>query len=200
MSHLQPLPIESIPELAELLPHYKRGLGFVPNSIGIMARRPEIAKAFSALNAAVMAGSVPPGFKRLLGHVSSRAAGCRYCMAHTIHGAGHNGIDETKLAAVWDYPASPLFSEAERAALDFAVAAAAVPNAVDDAIFANLKKHWSEEQVVELLAAVAMYGFLNRWNDSLATEIEDAPRRSGEKFLKRHGWSAGKHAGGNDRR
>ncbi|MDE2227757.1 MAG: carboxymuconolactone decarboxylase family protein [Alphaproteobacteria bacterium] len=194
MSRLKPLPLESIPELAELLPHFRRGLGFVPNSVAIMARRPKLAKAFAALNGAVMEGSVPPGFKRLLGHVSSRAAGCRYCMAHTIHGAGHNGIDEAKLAAVWDYATSPLFSDAERAALDFAVAAAAVPNAVDDAIFANLKQHWSEEQIVEMLAAVAMYGFLNRWNDTLATELEDAPLKSGDALLRRHGWSAGKHA------
>lgn len=194
MSRLSPLPIESVPELAELLPHYQRGLGFVPNSVRIMARRPKIAKAFSALNAAVMDGSVPAGFKRLLGHVSSRVTGCRYCMAHTIHGAGHGGIDEARLAAVWDYSTSPLFSAAERAALDFAVAAAAVPNAVDDALFARLKQHWNDEQIVELLATVAMYGFLNRWNDSLATELEDAPLETGEKLLRRHGWSAGKHA------
>ncbi len=193
MSRMKPVTLESIPELADLLPHYQRGLGFVPNSVRIMARRPKLAKAFSALNAAVMEGSVTPGFKRLLGYVSSRVTGCRYCMAHTIHGAGHNGIDEAKLAAVWDYPTSPLFSEAERAALDFAVAAAAVPNAVDDAIFARLKEHWSEEQIVEILATVAMYGFLNRWNDSLATELEEAPLETGEKLLRHRGWSAGKH-------
>jgi uncharacterized peroxidase-related enzyme len=194
MSRLTPLPIESTPALAELSPHFQRGLGFVPNSVRIMARRPKLAKAFAALNGAVMEGSVPAGFKRLLGHVSSRATGCRYCMAHTIHGAGHNGIDEARLAAVWDYATSPLFSDAERAALDFAVAAAAVPNAVDDAIFATLKQHWSDEQIVEILATVAMYGFLNRWNDSLATELEDAPLETGEKLLRRRGWSAGKHA------
>jgi len=193
MSRMTPLTLESIPELADLLPHYRRGLGFVPNSVGIMARRPKLAKAFSALNAAVMEGSVTPGFKRLLGYVSSRVTGCRYCMAHTIHGAGHNGIDAAKLAAVWDYPTSPLFSEAERAALDFAVAAAAVPNAVDDTIFAKLKEHWSEEQIVEILATVAMYGFLNRWNDSLATELEEAPLETDEKLLRQRGWSVGKH-------
>jgi uncharacterized peroxidase-related enzyme len=196
MSRLKPLPIESIPELSELVPHFRRSLGFVPNSIGIMARRPKVAKAFAALNAAIMEGSVAPGFKRLLGHVSSRVTGCRYCMAHTIHGAGHNGIAAAKLEAVWDYAVSPLFSDAERAALDFAVAAASVPNAIDDAIFANLKQHWSEEQIVEILATVAMYGFLNRWNDSLATELEDAPRATGDKLLQPRGWSAGKHARG----
>lgn len=193
MSRLTPLPIESMPELAELLPHFQRGLGFVPNSVRIMARRPNLAKAFAALNRAVMEGSVPAGFKRLLGHVSSRVTGCRYCMAHTIHGAGHNGVDEAKLAAVWDYATSPLFSDAERAALDFAIAAA-VPNAVDNVIFERLKQHWTNEQIVEILGTVAMYGFLNRWNDSLATELEDAPLASGEKLLAGGGWSAGKHA------
>jgi alkylhydroperoxidase family enzyme len=116
-------------------------------------------------------------------------------MAHTAGGALHFGVDEQKVAAIWDYQTSPLFSAAERAALDLAVAGAAVPNAATDAMFAELRKYWSEAQIVEIVGVIAMFGFLNRWNDTLATPLEDEPIEVGEKYLASHGWSVGKHTG-----
>lgn len=197
MSHMQPLPPDHNPELAEDFAIFERILGFVPNSLLTMQRRPEIVKGFGTLTKAVMdpEGAVDPGFKRILAHFASRAAGCQYCEAHSLIAAGIHGIHEEKLAAVWEYRTSPLYTDAERAALDFALAAGSVPNAVDAEIFARLREHWSEEQIVEILAAVCLYGFLNRWNDSMATDLEDAPRELGERILRRGGWTGGKHLG-----
>jgi uncharacterized peroxidase-related enzyme len=138
-------------------------------------------------------GKVDRGLKRLIAHVASRAAGCQYCMAHTAGGALHFGVEDQKLAAIWDYQNSPLFSPGERAALDLAVAGASVPNAATDDMFAALRKHWTEEQIVEIVGVIAMFGFLNRWNDTLATPLEDEPIEVGEKYLASHGWSVGKH-------
>ena len=123
-------------------------------------------------------GKVDRGLKRLIAHVASRTAGCQYCMAHTAGGALHFGIDDRKLAAV-DYQVSPLYSAAERAALDLAVAAGAVPNAATDQMFLELRKHWTEEQIVEIVGVIAVFGF-NRWNDTLATPLEDEPIAVGE--------------------
>lgn len=75
------------------------------------------------------------------------------------------------------------------------MAAGSVPNGVDPELMDRLKLHWSEEQIVEILAAVCLYGFLNRWNDSMATELESDPRELGERVLSRGGWSPGKHSG-----
>ena len=61
-------------------------------------------------------------------------------------------------------------------------------------MFALLKKHWTEEQIVEIVGVIAVFGFLNRWNDTMATPLEDEPIEVGEKFLAPRGWSAGKHA------
>jgi uncharacterized peroxidase-related enzyme len=192
---LAPLPAENAPELKDQFATMKRNLGFVPNSILIMQRKPKLAKAFAQLTAAVWdpESEVDRGLKRLIAHVSSRAAGCMYCMAHTAGGALHFGIEEQKLAAVWDYQTSPLFSAAERAALDLAVAASCVPNAATDEMFTELRKHWTEEQIVEIVGVIAVFGFLNRWNDTLATPLEDEPIGIGEKFLAPHGWTTGKH-------
>jgi alkylhydroperoxidase family enzyme len=127
--------------------------------------------------------------------MASRAAGCRYCMAHTAGGALHMGVEERKLADIWDYQTSPLYSAAERVALDFALAAAQVPNAVTDELFAALRAHWNEEQIVEIVGTISLFGFMNRWNDTMATPLEDEPVEVGEKYLAAHGWDVGKHRG-----
>jgi uncharacterized peroxidase-related enzyme len=192
---LAPLPESHSPELKENFEFSRKSLGFVPNSMLIMQRKPKLVKAFSQLSQAIWDpnGDVDRGFKRLVGHVASRAAGCMYCMAHTAEGSLHYGVEERKLAAVWEYRTSPLFSEAERVALDFALAAASVPNDVTDAMLAEMRKHWSENQIVEITAVVAYFGFLNRWNDAMGTPLEDEPIVVGEKFLAPHGWKVGKH-------
>ena len=195
MAHLNPLPKDTMPELATTFAQFEKILGFVPNSLLTMQRCPEIVKGFGALTAAVMSaeGKVDPGFKRVLAHFASRAAGCRYCEAHSLLAAGISGVSDDKIAAVWEYRTSPLYSEAERVALDFALAAGAVPNEVSSGLIEKLKLHWTEEQIVELLAAICLYGFLNRWNDSMATELEETPRQLGERVLSRGGWTRGKH-------
>ena len=195
MAHLPPLPEDATPQLRETFRSFADILGFVPNSLLTMQRRPAIVEAFGALTAAVMdpQGAVDPGFKRLLAHFASRAAGCQYCEAHSLVAAGISGVSQEKLDAIWQYQSSPLYSAAERVALDFALAAGSVPNDVDEALMTRLKQHWSEEQIVELLAAVCLYGFLNRWNDSMATDLEEAPRALGERLLATGGWDGGKH-------
>lgn len=104
----------------------------VPNSVLTMQRRPAIARAFTELNKAVMenGGRVTAEQKRLIGYVASHAAGCCYCEAHTILAAERFGASPERLRDVWDYQKSPHFTDAERAAFDFALAAARVPNAV----------------------------------------------------------------------
>jgi uncharacterized peroxidase-related enzyme len=195
-ARIEPLPPEHTPELADAFEGMRRNLGFIPNSMLILQRKPKIARALQQLTASIWdpAGEVDRGFKRLVAHVASRTAGCQYCMAHTAGGALHFGVEERKLADVWEFRTSPLFSEAERVALDFAIAAASVPNGVTEDMFAEMRKHWSESQMVEIVAVISTFGFLNRWNDTMGTPLEDEPIAAGEKFLAPHGWSARKHA------
>lgn len=160
-----------------------------------MHHRPRIAYAFIELNKAVMEnqGRVTSSLKRLIGYISSNAAGCRYCQAHTIRAAERYNASQEQLENIWDYKTHPAFNDAERAALDFGLAASVIPNAVDDAIADNLRKHWDEGEIVEILGVISLFGYLNRWNDSMATEMEPGAIESGEKFLAKKGWSRGKH-------
>jgi uncharacterized peroxidase-related enzyme len=192
---LAPLPPEHTPELAETFEATRQRMGFIPNSVLIMQRRPDITRAYSKLAEAIWSpqGSVERSFKRLLAHVASRAAGCQYCVAHTADGASRLGVEQQKIDAVWEYQTSPLFSDAERTALDVAIAAGSVPNSVTDEMFAEMQKHWDEGQVVEIVGVISMFGFLNRWNDTMATPLEDEPLEFAEEHLSAQGWDAGKH-------
>ena len=195
MAHMKPLPAETSPELQDDFAIFEKILGFVPNSLLTMQRRPNMVKGFGALTNSIMdpEGGVDLGFMRLVAHFSSRAAGCQYCEAHSLVAAKIHNISQEKLDAIWEYRTSPLYSEAERVALDFAMAAGSVPNAVDADLFKRLRDHWSEDQVVQILGVVCLYGFLNRWNDSMATNLEDEPRKMAERVLSKGGWTGGKH-------
>ncbi len=182
-------------ELQELILFFNETLGFCPNSVLTMHHRPHIATAFINLNKAVMEnhGRVTSSLKRLIGYMASFTAGCRYCQAHTIRAAERYGAAPGQMAHIWEYKTHESFSPAERAALDFAVAAASVPNAVDDAVADALREYWDEGEIVEISGVVSLFGYLNRWNDSMGTPMEDGAVESGMKWLQQEGWDVGKH-------
>jgi uncharacterized peroxidase-related enzyme len=195
MPLVTPLSADYNKETQELAKFFNETLGFFPNSVLTMQRRPAISIAFINLNKAVMAneGRVTSALKRMIAWVSSNATGCRYCQAHAIRAAARYGAEQEQLDNIWEYRTHPAFSEAERAALDFSLAASIVPNTVDDKIKKELYKYWDEGEIVEMLGVISLFGFLNRWNDSMGTSIEDGAVESGEQYLGKHGWEKGKH-------
>jgi alkylhydroperoxidase family enzyme len=198
MARLDPLPPEHSPELAEQFASFFKSLGFVPNSVLTMQRNPKLVHAFVTLQAAIWGpdSKVDRGLKRLIAHVASRSAGDAYSMAHTASGALHFGVSADKLAATIDFAASPRFTEAEKAALAIAAAAGQAPNAVTDAMFAELRTYWNEAEVVEIVASIAATGFVNRWNATMATPLEDEPMQVGRRHLAASGWTPGPHQPG----
>jgi uncharacterized peroxidase-related enzyme len=197
MAHLKPLAPAQIEdaELLQMMAHYERTRGFVPNSIKTMARRPNIAKRFGALNQAILyEGTVPEELKMLISLVSSLAAGCRYCQSHMANLASIYKASDQKIAAVWEFETSKHFSAAERAALRLALHAGYLPNEADQADFDELALYFDEGQIVEIVASIALFGFLNRWNDTMATQLEDFPRKVAERAIGGMGWEPGKHS------
>ena len=195
MSRLKPLSRDHSSELNQRFAFFEKTLGFVPNSLLTMQRRPKLVEALVQMSAAVYdpEGEVDLGFKRLVAHVASSAAGCQYCKAHTAVSATRHGIDAAKLEDVWNYRNSEHYSPAEKVALDFALAAASQPNDVSDELFDLLSEHWNEGQIVELMGVISLFGFFNRWNDSLATPLEAEPLEVAQRHLSASGWQAGKH-------
>ena len=196
MPLVRPLSPESNPDVSKLAEFFNETLGFCPNSVLTMQIRPEIARSFINLNMAVMTnhGRVTSAFKRIIAWVSSNAAGCNYCQAHAIRAAERYGAEQEQLDNIWEYRTHESFNEAERTALDFSLAASQLPNAVDEELQQRMHKYWDDGEIVEILAVVSLFGYLNRWNDSMGTSIENGASESAEKYLAKSGWNKGKHA------
>lgn len=195
MPLVNPLSAQHDLETTKLAEFFNETLGFCPNSVLTMQHRPAISKAFINLNKAVMQndGLVTSALKRMIAWVSSNATGCRYCQAHAIRAAERYGAEQEQLDHIWEYRTHPAFSEAERAALDFSLAASQIPNTVDENIKTELYKYWNEGEIVEMLGVISLFGFLNRWNDSIGTTLEDDAIDSGDQYLGKYGWNKGKH-------
>jgi uncharacterized peroxidase-related enzyme len=195
MPLVNPLPADHDAETKKLAEFFNETLGFCPNSVLTMQHRPAISTAFINLNMAVMEnkGNVTSALKRMIGWISSNVTGCRYCQAHTIRAAERYGAEQEQLDNIWEYKTHPSFSDAERIALDFSVAATLVPNAVTPEIKTELYKYWTEGDIVEMLGVISLFGYLNRWNDSMGTVVEDGAVESAEKYLGKTGWNRGKH-------
>ena len=195
MPLLEPLNPEDLPEFAHVFEAVERSMGFVPASLRTLARVPELMQAFGGLMRTVEGlGYIDPGLHQMIANIASVAGGCRYCQAHTANHAAHLGVDPAKLEELWTFEVSDLFSEAERVALRFALAGSSVPNAVTEQHHAELHEHYTDEQIIEIVATMSAFGWLNRWNDSMGTILEDEPAAFAEKHLGEAGWEIGKHA------
>ena len=189
MPLISPLDPEHNSAVKELSDFFNETLGFCPNSVLTMQIRPRIAKAFIELNMAVMEnkGRITSSLKRELAYLSSMTAGCRYCEAHAIRAADRYGSTSERLEHIWEYKTHSSFTEGDRAIFDLAIAASQVPNAVDDTIAENMRKHWDEGEIVEVLGVIALFGYLNRWNDSMGTQLEEPAADDGNKYLGKKG-------------
>ena len=137
-----------------------------------MARSPDMLRAFAGLAREVVGvpGKVPLALKRLLAHMAERAASV-------------DGAPAEKFEAIFKFESNPMFSDAERAALRMVLATGSMPNAVTDENMEDLERHFDENQIVELLGVVCLFGWLNRWNDTMATPIEERPILFGQRHL-----------------
>jgi alkylhydroperoxidase family enzyme len=156
---------------------------------------PEMYDTLKQLQALVFLS--PPGFElnMMVFTVSSLAAGCRHCQAHGAYGLDRMGIGLDKIQSLWSFETSDLFDERERAALRFAVAAGSSPSAVTADSQTDLRTHFSDEEARTLLATVAVGGFMNRYNDGLATVTDEESSSWAAANLGPLGWDIGKHVG-----
>ena len=197
MTRLNPIPRPELPEREPVFEMIESAMGFLPTSMRVMAKWPQLFDAFSALSVTVMAsGPLDPDLRHLVAHVASTTAGCQYCQAHTATHGIHSGVAAERFANVWEFESSDLFTDAERSLFRFAVGAAQQPSAVADADFQQLSQHWSDDEVLHALAIIGLFGYLNRFNGALRTTLELEPLETASTVLgtSGSGWSPGHHA------
>jgi alkylhydroperoxidase family enzyme len=127
--------------------------------------------------------------------MASVAGGCQHCQAHGAYTLHMMGVDPDRIRDIWAFEQSAEFTEAEKAALRLARDGASVPNMVEPRHFADLRKHYSERQIVEMLAVISLAGWYNRWNNSIATVTDQESVDWAAANLTSVGWTLGKHAG-----
>ncbi len=213
MAHLDTVSDEQLAGLDNVLAGAEAAMGFVPNSMLTMAHMPQLTMAFSMLAGVVFGGdlsamvqqyqadipaydpeeNLSPDQVQLIAYTVSLSAGCRYCQAHTSHNAHRFGIAEDKLQQVLRYEESEHFSESEKALITLALAAGRVPNESDEQHFVDLQIHFSPRQIVQIVGVISLFGYLNRWNDTLATRLEETPIAFAERVLAQGGWQVDKH-------
>jgi len=194
MAHIEPLAREDLAEFEPGFAIVEQMMGFVPNSMFTMARVPGLLPAFQGMGAAVLANPIiARELAQLVAMMSSVGAGCRYCQAHTGHTAERMGVAPEKLEAMWHFETSELFDDAERAALRIALHSGQQPNAATQADFDAARRHFTDDEITAIVAVSSFFGFLNRWNDTMATSLEDAPRHFGETVIASKGWTGSRH-------
>jgi uncharacterized peroxidase-related enzyme len=194
MAHVSPLRRDQAPEFEEYFRRLDEKAGYIPNSFLTMARLPELLRGYLDFSSALgQLNRVDRGLKVLMSHLASSANGCRFCEAHTSHTAHKVGVEAERVAAVWEFETSALFDDAERVALRLALAMGQSPNGVGPEHFAALREHYDDEQIIEMVAAVCLFGFWNRWNDTLATDLERPVAELAEAVIGDRGWKPGRH-------
>ena len=187
---------EQFAQVADSMDRGKRTKGYPPNSWLAMVRRPGVFRAYRALHTAVMMdeGELPKGLKFMVAYAVSDGCGDPYTAAHNAENAAHiAGVPIQKVEALARFEQSPLFSPAERAALSLARAAGACPHGITDAHFAELARHYSDNAMVEIVSVIALAGWLNRWNMTLATPLEERAAAFAHRHLAPSGWTPGGH-------
>ncbi len=159
-----------------------RTLGYRPNALLTMARRPGLLAPILALVqvAAWSEGVLSPAVRLLLACEASRGAQCRYTACHVVHAAHHAGVAWAKLAALPDYAESPLFDAVERHALAIATAGSTLPVGDAGPAFAAAEAVLSEQALIEVVTVIAAFGWFNRWNSLVGTQMEQRPAEAFE--------------------
>ena len=180
---------EDFPEFKDLFDLVESFMGYLPNAYLLMADKPDLMQAFAKMSASVFSADVLDiPSKQLIALASSLSAGCKYCQSHTSHGAERAGVPNEKIAEILNYETSQYYEAKEVALLDLAFASGEVPNKATKAHFEKLREFYSKEQILEVVAVISFFGFLNRWNDTFGTEIEETPASYLAEELQPKNW------------
>ena len=174
MARVRDVAIEEVPD--EVRPIYQRfatDYGPFLNQVKVFAHRPPAVKHIMGLLLDLADEAVlPKRYLEIALVVVSKLNECTYCVAHHTPRLVEQGLPADAVANILD-PAVPGFDAVDLLVRDYAVQVTEKPQTMRDAIFEELKQHFTEEQIVELTLRTALCGFFNRFNDALQIGMED---------------------------
>jgi uncharacterized peroxidase-related enzyme len=172
---------EVLPGALTIYDRYLRDRGNVPNMFRTMAHRPEIFETIIAhMEAVLNTGTLPKALKELVIVRTSQLNRTPYCLASHTTICRKLGWTDEHIAALQDAVASDQFSEAEKAAIHLAEVMTLDAHQYSGVEFTHLRSFYSEGEVVELMAAIGLFNYFNRFNDLL--EMEPTKPASAEEL------------------
>jgi AhpD family alkylhydroperoxidase len=157
----------------------RRSFGRDTEIAGVMAHSPRNLRGYGMFEwSHERSHSVDEKLKALAGTKAACLIGCQFCIDIASHISREAGVTEEQLRTLHAYRESPAFSPLERLVLEYAEDMCQVPVAISDELFARLREHFDEEQMVELTTAVALENFRARFNNAL--DITPAGFSAGE--------------------
>jgi AhpD family alkylhydroperoxidase len=168
---------EASPEQAVLFEHCRKMLGRVANAMRVAAHAPKIAQALLGFMIPTLreeiTGALDIRVKALAILKTSMLNGCAYCIGHNTALGRAVGFSDGQIAALdGDYQGSELFTPAEKAAIAWAECLTLRTYRQKPEVMAELKRNYSNEQIVEITMVSGYFNFWNRFTDSLQVDIE----------------------------
>lgn len=161
------------PDLAVVYERFTGLYGPFRNQVAVFAHVPAALRHLMSLLIELRESAILPKRALELAIVTvSKLNACDYCVAHhkpflIVEGVSPGGIDR-----ILEYRDHPEFDETDRLVVEYAIAAWERPSRIGDDLFARLRRHFSEAQIVELTLRITLCGFFNKFNDALGIEEE----------------------------
>jgi len=174
MARVRDVTIDELPK--DIQPTYQRfaeSYGPFLNQVKVFAHRPVAVKHIMGMLLELADEAVlPKRYLEIALVVVSKLNECTYCVAHHAPRLVEQGFEAGTLANILEDDC-PGLDEVDRLVRDYAVQVTTKPQYMRDAIFEDLRKHFTEAQIVELTLRTALCGFFNRFNDALQIGMED---------------------------
>ena len=161
------------PDLARIYEAFAGSYGPFGNQVAVFAHVPAALRHLMPLLMELRAAKTLPKRALELAIVTvSQLNACHYCVAHHTPFLAVEGVSAAGVDRLLDYGDHPELDEVDRLVVEYAVAATERPNRLLDTMFARLRRHFSEAQLVELTLRITLCGFFNKFNDALAIDEE----------------------------
>lgn len=167
-------PEELAPELAAIYREFAGAYGPFGNQVAVFAHVPAALRHMMGLLLELRAAAtLPKRYLELAIVTVSKLNACTYCVAHHTPFLAVEGVSPAGAERLLDYQNHPELDDTDRLVVEYAIAAWERPNRIPEALFARLREHFSEAQIVELTLRITLCGFFNKFNDAL--QIEEEP-------------------------
>jgi len=186
MARVRSIPSSELPaDLADIYERFAAGYGPFRNQVAVFAHVPAALRhLMSMLMALRDAKTLPKRYLELAIVAVSKLNECEYCVAHHTPFLVPEGVSPEGVDRVLDYQDHPEFDLVDKLVVEYAIAAWTAPNRLRDDLFARLRAHFTEAQIVELTLRITLCGFFNKFNDALGIEEEEEAARVMEALAR----------------